>query len=123
MFDDLAKTIKAQLYERATSPLSGAFILSWVAWNYRFVLALISSLSFPDKIAYIDAHIFPTYEEVFLRGALFPALSAMALIVLYPYPAKFFYEVSRKLQKELKDLQQKIDDEMPMDQEEARRIS
>jgi hypothetical protein len=122
MFDELKNAIKAQLYERAISPLSGAFILSWVAWNYRFVLVLVSSLFFAEKISYIDTHIFPTSQQTIIYGLFLPFLSAMCWLVLYPYPAKFFYEVSRKLQRELKELQQKIDDEMPMDQEEARKI-
>lgn len=120
MFNELTNAIKAQLYEKAISPLSGAFILSWAVWNYRFILVLVSSLTYPEKISYIDN--LPISQQTFLYGLFFPFLSASVLIVLYPYLAKFFYEVSRKWQKELKEVQQKIDDEMPMDQEEARKI-
>lgn len=120
MFDELKNAVKAQLYEKAISPLSGAFILSWVLWNYRFILVLISSSPYPEKISYIDK--LPISDWTFLYAFFFPLLSASAFIVLYPYPAKFFYEVSRKWQKELKEVQQKYDDEMPMDQEEARKI-
>lgn len=120
MFDELKNAVKAQLYEKAISPLSGAFILSWVVWNYRFILVLISSSSYSEKISYIDK--LPISEQTFLYGAFLPLLSASAFIVVYPIPAKFFYEISRKWQKELKEMQQKYDDELPMDQEEARKI-
>ena len=52
MLDDLSKSIKASLYERATSPLFGAFVISWLAWNYRFVLTVISSMSAKEKFSY-----------------------------------------------------------------------
>lgn len=120
MFDELKNAVKAQLYEKAISPLSGGFILSWVLWNYRFILVLMSSSPYSEKISYIDK--LPISEQTFLYGFFLPLLSASAFIVLYPYPSKFFYEISRKWQREIKELQQRIDDEMPMDQEEARKI-
>lgn len=77
MFDDLSKSIKAQLYERVSSPLLGSFAISWVAWNYRFVLTLISSLPLNEKLAFIDTHIFPSYTQVLLQGGLYPLVTAL----------------------------------------------
>lgn len=122
MLDDLSKSIKAQLYERVSSPLLASFGISWLAWNYRFVLALISSLPFNEKLAFIDTQIFPTYERVLLQGGLYPLATALLLIFVYPIPAKFVYEYWKKRQKELKEVQQRIDDETPMSHEEAREI-
>lgn len=122
MLDDLTKTIKAQLYDRATSPLSGAFIVSWVVWNYKVIVILVSSMPAMQKLTYIDAHLFPTYEEVLWRGVAYPLLSALAYIFLYPLPSKYVYQYSRSRQKELKQIQQKIDDDTPMTQEEVREL-
>lgn len=122
MLDDLAKSVKAQLYERVSSPLLASFALAWAAWNYRFILVLVSSMSATEKIAYIDSHIFPTLEQISLHGALYPLLTALALIFLYPIPAKYVYQYWRQRQKELKEIQQQIDDETPLTKEEARQL-
>lgn len=122
MLDDLAKTVKAQLYERASSPLLGAFAISWVAWNYRFVLVLISSMPAAEKFTYIDTNIFSSYQAIFLHGTLYPLLTTLSLIFIYPIPARFVYEYWRTRQRELKEIQQRIDDETPLTREEAREL-
>lgn len=122
MLDDLAKTVKAQLYERVSSPLLGAFAISWLAWNYRFMLVLVSSMPVAEKFAYIDSNIFNSYQNIFLHGTLYPLLTTLSLIFIYPFPAKFVYEYWRTRQRELKEIQQRIDDETPLTREEAREL-
>lgn len=122
MLDDLAKTVKAQLYERASSPLLGAFVISWAAWNYRFLLVLVSSMPTAEKFTYIDTKIFSSYQVIFLHGTLYPLLTTLSLIFIYPFPAKFVYEYWRTRQRELKIIQQRIDDETPLTREEAREL-
>lgn len=122
MLDDLAKTVKAQLYERVSSPLLGAFGISWIAWNYRFVLVLVSSMPAADKFTYIDSKIFDSYQNIFLHGTLYPLITTLSLIFIYPIPAKFVYEYWRKRQRELKEIKQRIDDETPLTREEAREL-
>lgn len=122
MLNDLAKTVKAQLYERVSSPLLGSFAISWVAWNYRFLLVLVSSIPVAEKFAYIDDNIFNSYQNIFLHGTLYPLITTLILIFIYPYPAKFVYEYWRTRQRELKEVQQRIDDETPLTREEAREL-
>lgn len=122
MLSDLAKTVKAQLYERVSSPLLGAFAISWVAWNYRFILVLISSMPVAERFAYIDSNIFDSYQNIFLHGTLYPLLTTLSLIFIYPIPAKFVYGYWRTRQRELKEIQQRIDDETPLTREEAREL-
>ena len=66
--------------DSVSSPLLASFCLSWVAWNYRFIMVLVSSMPFTEKISYIDTHIFPTYQQVLLQGSLYPLLTALFLI-------------------------------------------
>lgn len=122
MLDDLSKSIKAQLYERVSSPLLASFGLSWLAWNYRFVMVLTSSLPLNEKLSFVDTQIFPTYQQVLLPGFLYPLVTALLLIFAYPIPAKYVYEYWRRRQRELKEIQQRIDDETPLSREEAREI-
>ncbi len=122
MWNDILKTIKAQLYERAISPLSGVFVLSWCLWNYRFITVLFSSLSVTEKFGFIESQLFPDWSTYVLRGFLYPLFTTVLIIFLYPYPARYVYEFWRKRQKELKEIRQKIEDETPLTVEESRQI-
>lgn len=122
MFDDLIKTIKSQLYDRVVSPLFSCFAISWVGWNYKFILVVLSTMNVDVKINYIESNIFATKLDVILNCFSYPLLTALCIIYIYPYPAKYAYEFYRKRQVELKTIQQAIDDNMPLTREEARKI-
>jgi hypothetical protein len=122
MFDDVIKTVKSQLYDRATSPLSGAFILSWCVWNWRLISLLISDTTVTQKFDYVDTVLFPTFYTSLLHGFLFPLATALALIFLYPWPARFVFKFWRNQQKIQKSIQQKIEDDEPLTNEESRKI-
>ncbi|MBB6154429.1 hypothetical protein HDC30_001637 [Pseudomonas sp. JAI115] len=122
MLDDITTTIKAQLYERVTSPLLGSFLISWCLINYKLILILFSSLSAPEKITYIEFNLFSSVQDYMLKGVFFPLIATLAIILVYPYPAAKIYEISRNNRKKLKEIQQKIDDETPITRDEARKI-
>ncbi len=122
MFDDLVKTVKAQLYDRVSSPLFSCFLISWTGWNYKFILALISTMKVQDKLIFIDNVIYPGHNNVILHGFIFPLITALLIIYIYPYPAKITYKFYRHRQAELKEIQQAIDDETPLTKDEAKKI-
>lgn len=119
--DNLSKIIKAQLYERANSPLLASFLLSWAGWNYRFIMTIVSSLPLIEKFSFIKTELFPG-NQWFFQGLLYPLLTTIFLIFVYPYPAKFVYGFSKKRQRELKALQQEIDEEKLLSRAESREI-
>lgn len=121
MLDDLTKEIKAQLYERVKSPLFGAFAFSWVVWNYRALLAAVADLSFKDRMAYLDG-LYPSLEAWGWYCLGGPLLTALGFLVVYPWPARLMYWYWAYQQKELKKIQQSIEDEMPLTQEEAKAL-
>lgn len=118
MLDDLTKEIKVQLYERVKSPLFGAFAFSWVGWNYRGLLAAISDMPFKDKMAYLDG-LYPSPEAWGWHCFGWPLLTAIGFLLLYPWPARGMYWYWAKQQKELKKVQQSIEDDTPIMQDEA----
>jgi len=120
--EDFIKSIKAHLYDRATSPLFGTFAVSWVLWNYKFVVIVFSSMEAHEKFYYISAFIYPSTQAFLLSGLLYPLLTTLAFIFLYPYPAKFVYSFTRQRQKELKEIKQQIEDETPLTHEESRKL-
>lgn len=119
MLEDISSTFKAHLYDRISSPLSGAFLFSWPAWNWKFLLVVLSDLTAPEKLAYITQNIYPTKESALLYGLTFPLITAIAFILLYPIPSLWAYKISQHHKKTFKTTQQKTEDDIPLPQEEA----
>ncbi len=122
MLDELVKTVRLHLSERLTSPLFGAFAVSWCAWNYRMILVLLSGEPVLGKFALIDGTLYADPSEIYLRGLLYPLLTALAYLFVYPYPAKWVYAFARKRQKEILETRRKIEDETPLTIEDSRKI-
>lgn len=122
MIKDIATAIKANLYDRATSPLFVTFAISWVLWNYRLIITLFSSMPVKEKFTYIDAILYASPYATFGIGFCFPLLTAGVFIFAYPYPAKYVFEFWRNRQKELKEVKQKIEDETPLTIEESKQL-
>lgn len=120
--EDLLKSIKAHLYERTTSPLFGTFTISWIVWNYKFIITIFSSMEVHLKFDYISTFLYPSTSTCLSVGVIYPLLTTLAFIFLYPYPAKFVYSFTRLRQKELKEIKQKIEDETPLTHEESRKL-
>jgi hypothetical protein len=131
---DIFTSIKAYLYDRSASPLFGAFLVSWSAWNYRFFVILFSNgLSLPaDKFSEIDSlfapHLFAlgdlsiSISGKLLNGGIVPALIALTYLYVYPLIAKPVYEHSLKKQKKLRAVKQEQEDQRLLSAEESREI-
>lgn len=118
MLQEITTQIKAQLYDRARSPLWGAFVLAWCAWNFRTLLILFSGDTLELKISILDS-IYQTPEIYLTKGLLYPVLSAVVFIVFYPLFARLAYWHWHNQHVKLKATQQKIEDKTPLTQEEA----
>ena len=129
---DMVDSIKAVLYERSVSPLSGAFISAWLVWNYHVPMILLSSESLEDKFEMLDKHFLP-YRFMFwesgpaIPGWLvdnfsMPALLTLFYIFIYPALAKPVYKFSLRRQRDLREIKQKQNDNRLLSLEESRRI-
>lgn len=120
MLDEITKSIRAELYDRSVSPLMGSFIISWLLWNYKFVLLFFSELAIDEKFKSFDK-LYSGYEtEKILFWLIFPSITTIIYLYAYPILAKPVFEYSRKRQKELKEIKTKIEDETPLTIEESR---
>lgn len=122
MLEEFSKTVKAQLYERASSPLLGSFTIAWCIWNHRFIMVIFSELSFQEKIRYIDFHIFGGWQESLVNGIGIPLAAALFMILVYPWPSRFLYSYWRRQQNKLKTDQQIIDGDVLLSVDESREI-
>lgn len=122
MLEELLKAFHSQVKERLISPLMGAFAISWILWNYRFLIILLSEEPVRQSFQMINELVYPDFWAVVWRGLLVPLGTALLYIFVYPYPAKFVYEFTRKRQRELLEVQRKIEDETPLTIEESRKV-
>ncbi len=121
MFDEVTKEIKAQLYERARSPLFGGFVIAWAMWNFPSIVALFSSMDFDKKVEFWREFYSGRWEAVF-KLVIYPVLSAAVFILVYPFPARWTYHYWHWQHTKLKAIQQRIEDETPMTQAEAKEL-
>ena len=83
MLDDFKKSIQLVLNERISSPFSGSFLFSWVVWNWRLIYYLFSNdgtVRLTDRISYVESNYLSLRYTL-----LFPAVSAVFLIAVYPF--------------------------------------
>lgn len=87
---ELSDSIKVYLYERSKSPFFAAYILSWVAVNWKFIYFILSSHSYlnvEDRIHYAEENLIDIHKSTWIpilySFAIF--LSSIALNLLYHF--------------------------------------
>lgn len=122
MFEEISKSVRSYLYQRASSPLLGAFLFSWSLWNYRFLFVLLGTASASDKFLLIDTQIFVTFADYVVKGFVLPLATALIYIYLYPIPAAWVYEYTQKKRMKMQEIKCRIEDATPLTIAEARKI-
>ena len=135
MLDDTIKSIHAQLYERAVSPFTGSFIISWLIWNHEAILIIFSDEKVTSKLSLIDKTFsnIKTYDFWFLgstdlstliaHGFMFPIFTALFYIFLYPIIAIQTFAFSRLVNKMLINIKKYFDDKTLYTLKDMRKIS
>lgn len=121
MLNDFKDSIKAKLYDFNYTPFMSSLVISWVAINHKYLLVLFS-----DKID-VDKKLM-MLNDTYSCNAVFsyfwfyfaPILFALFYVYGYPKISKYFYEYTLEQTNKLKGIKQKIEDETPLTQEEAR---
>ncbi|MFT3955643.1 MAG: hypothetical protein QM722_15030 [Piscinibacter sp.] len=122
MFADVINSIKATLYDRTSSPLFGAFALSWAGWNFRLLLVFFSEGNYAEKLIYVTGILYRDELAYFLSFLLYPLATAVIVIYAYPIPARKVYEYTARQQKKLRELRQAIEGDELISVEEARNL-
>lgn len=103
MISEAMTSIKAQLYDRVSSPLFGSFALSWILWNYKFLIITFADDSLWSRLGDLS-NLYPSPLDYALHFIIYPAISAALYIFIYPYPAfhayKMWGEYENKMQGE-----------------------
>ncbi len=124
MFEEASaflKEIRLAIAERLTSPLIGTYWISWLIWNFKFVLIVFSGQEIEAKLQLM-------HDELFWNGWAYlstygiPALMAILFIFVYPYPAQVVYEFRLRVQRKLNQIKQKEEDEELLSVEDSRKL-
>jgi predicted transcriptional regulator len=108
--------------ERLSSPLLGAFSISWCVWNWKFLVILFSNNSATTTFELVEKIAFPDLSSVLLRGLFLPLLTSLAYVFVYPYPARYVYRFTLNRQREINQIKQRIAEETPLTVEESRKL-
>jgi|GEM_PF-5337552 len=115
------KEIRLAVTERLTSPLVGTYWISWLIWNFKFVLIIFSGESIGTKFQLIHDEFF--WAPVgYARTYGGPLLMTAAFIFIYPYPAEYVYKFRLQFQRRLTQVKQKIEDETLLSVEDGRKL-
>ncbi|WP_068717616.1 hypothetical protein [Vibrio tritonius] len=91
---DLLNSVKANLYDRVSSPLSGTFIVAFILHNYKLFMAIFSDLTYYEKIKVIDKTIV-LFDSFFwgyvIHFFIIPGAITLIYLFTYPIPSKFFF--------------------------------
>ena len=94
---------------------------SWCAWNYKFLLVLLSSDTAIRKIQLIKL----IYQDgLYAWGhlALGPVATAMIYIFLYPFPSNWVYSYSLRRRMEALDLRRAVENQTVLTHEESQAL-
>lgn len=122
ILEDIIGTAKQSIGERLSSPLISSFAISWVLWNWKFLVIMFSTASVTQTFQMVEQHSFSGSKDVLLNGFFLPLISSLIYVFAYPYPAKFIYGYTLKRQREIDQLKQKINDETPLTIEDSQKL-
>lgn len=98
---DIWASLVAGVRERTTNPLTAALVISWIFWNYKFAIVLISNESPATKLQLIE-RLYPANLETYLGSALLmPIVTAFLYVLAYPLLSRKIVKYSREHQIEL----------------------
>jgi len=102
MFDEMTKSTKAALYERATNPFTGAFVVSFLVYYWEIPACLLAKNAHLSLITAVD--------EVSGRGLSFVFAFAVTASIILPYLGLGLSKIrshalthTRELQKKTRD--------------------
>lgn len=126
---EFSSDIKLYLHEKASSPFWIPFIVSWLAWNHRFVLVLISDINVKEKFEIIDKILYPSVEFfsvqtlfIFSKTIFFPLCTSLSITLILPYFLKWLYEKHGEHQNAMKEVQNKVNGQRPITENEKKEL-
>ncbi len=126
MLSDITNSIKAKLYDFTYTPFMSSMIISWIIINHKYLLIYFGDSKLNEKLTRLNEYDFSAsifgLTIPYAINVWFPIAFGLFYVFAYPWASKIFYEYTLERTKALKEIKQKIEDETPITQEEARQI-
>ncbi|SFZ72748.1 hypothetical protein [Chitinimonas taiwanensis] len=135
MLEEFSNSVKAQLYDRVSSPFLGAYAISWLLWNYKIVLIAVSDMKGYEKLSYIENNLTSwtsctNFNGLYSHWAncnlwsnwVFPLTTVLFYIFWWPYINTKIMVAYKKRQNYHKAMQLKMDKQKPISYQEAIKI-
>lgn len=119
---DIIQSVKTQIGERVGSPLFGAFALSWVTLNHKYLFILCSGDKIETRLKLAKETVFPTWSKVWQDGLMWPAIGALIFLLFYPLLAMAAYWWWEITQVWMKFIKMYIRTHTPVDQDEHNKL-
>lgn len=101
--DKAIDLIKEIFHERINNTFTKSFCISWILWNYKFIMILLSDNSVSTTILLINRFAFPNFILSLVYGILLPLISSLLYIYLSPIITKYINSYILKKNIEIKD--------------------
>ena len=123
MLKEILDSAKSNLTDRLSSPLLGSFVISWCLWNWKFLVILFSDAGVTRTFELTEAVSFPDSYAALCNGLLYPVLTSLIYVFLYPFPARFAYGFILRQNRKSNQLRQNIAKETLLTVEESHRLT
>ncbi|MBA4501107.1 hypothetical protein [Marinobacterium marinum] len=104
MFKELSTSIKANLYERISSPLIGSIAISWFYFNWQSILYMVLS----DGKIETKLQVFTEQYSNLNTNIIYPVIAGSLIALLYPLVAYIPFWVWEKVQHAQRALKQSL---------------
>lgn len=121
MLKELQDSVKARLYDFQSTPFLASVIISWILINHKYLMIYFSDYDLKKRIELLNG----VHNEWWLYLIFFyilPISFGFFYVYCYPWMNQKFYDFTLQKRKKLKEIKQKIEDEMPFSQKEANEL-
>jgi chromosome segregation ATPase len=116
---EIQNSIKARLYDTTASPFLASLIISWILLNHEYIVILFSTTeSLQLKHHNLYYYKLTNVAELYI----YPLLMALFYTFIYPVFSRLLYSYTLNQKKIHKEIKQKIEDTIPITQEEAKEL-
>lgn len=128
--EDMWNSVKAYLYERASNPFGVTFVVSWLVWNFRVVMIVLSDDELHSKFHYLDSYFslpHPIMAEYsissggyFVNSLIAPLVITLLYVFASPLLSYPVYKFSLWYQTKMLNLKKQSDGLVMLTEKEAR---
>lgn len=119
---DFFGSIREYVRDKTANPFWGAYVVAWVAVNFRLIAVLLGSGETAEKIAYIDGTLYPSWIAWLARFWLGPLALAIVFVVVSPFLQRWVSTFTRARDAETIRQLLRIEEQEPLTKEQADRL-